>query len=476
MYHYHYSIEAKKAITEFVDGEMTTNYRLRDWSISRQRYWGCPIPIVYSPEGKAKFVGEENLPWLLPEDVDFIPTGTAPLAKSKELKERTEKLFGKDWTPEVDTMDTFVDSSWYFLRYPDTENEKEFCSKEKLKKWLPVDLYIGGAEHTYMHLLYARFFVKAMHQMGLLEFDEPFMKLRHQGMVLDKNGVKMSKSKGNVVNPNDMVEKFGADATRMYMMFAAPLDEEIAFKEEGVKGVYRFLEKVFSFFKRMQNFAEQTQNNAENNKKLLSLLHKTIKGVTEDIEGMKFNTAISKLMIFINTATQSLKDAERMQNTASQSQKFAEQTQNNAENKQDFSEIKEIMEKFLILLSPFAPHLAEELFTALHTASQSQKDAEQTQNTATQSQKDAEQTQKNVVSIFNQSWPKYDSKMIKDETIEMPIQINGKVRDKIQVSADIPEDEAKAQALASEKIKKYTKGKEIKKTIFIKGRLMNLVV
>ncbi|NCF75371.1 MAG: class I tRNA ligase family protein [Xanthomonadaceae bacterium] len=181
------------------------------------------------------------MPWLLPKDVDFRPTGTAPLAKSKKIKKRTEKIFGKGWTPEVDTMDTFVDSSWYFLRYPDPENEKEFCSQEKLKKWLPVDLYIGGAEHTYMHLLYARFFIKAMHQMGLLDFDEPFMKLRHQGMVLDKNGVKMSKSKGNVVNPDDMVKKFGADATRMYVMFAAPLDEDVIWKLREFIGFWKKL-------------------------------------------------------------------------------------------------------------------------------------------------------------------------------------------------------------------------------------------
>jgi len=418
------SEEAKKAITEFVGGKMMTNYRLRDWSISRQRYWGCPIPIVYSPKGEAKFVGEENLPWLLPEDVNFTPTGEAPLAKSKELKKRTEKIFGKGWTPEADTMDTFVDSSWYFLRYPDTENEKEFCSKEKLKRWLPVDLYIGGAEHTYMHLLYARFFVKAMRGMGLLEFDEPFMKLRHQGMVLDKNGVKMSKSKGNVVNPNDMVKKFGADATRMYMMFAGPLEEDVTWNEEGVRGVYRFLEKIYNLF---QNFKFSTSNAS---KELLRLSHKTIKGVTEDVEGLKFNTAISKLMIFINECSRH-KVLPR-----------------------------EAMEKFLILLSPFAPFIAEELFNALKSSPSSpfKKGGEP------------------VESIFNQEWPKYDPTMVKDEMIEIVAQVNGKVRDKIQAPADISEEEAKEKVLASEKIRKRIGGKKIKKIIFIKGRLVNVVV
>ncbi len=412
------SEEAKKAITEFVGGEMTTNYRLRDWSISRQRYWGCPIPIVYSPEGEAKFVGGENLPWLLPEDVDFVPDGTAPLAKSKELKERTEKIFGKGWTPEVDTMDTFVDSSWYFLRYPDTENDKEFCSKEKLKRWLPVDLYIGGAEHTYMHLLYARFFVKAMHKMGLLEFDEPFMKLRHQGMVLDKNGVKMSKSKGNVVNPNDMVERFGADATRLNMMFAGPLEEDVMWKEESVKGVYRFLEKVWRLFQEKNLIECGAGKCGDVPKEVPPLFHKTIKKVTEDIENMNFNTAISQMMIFVNECTKHK------------------------------TLPKSAMEKFLILLAPFVPHIAEELWAELGY----------------------EET------IFDQQWPEYNPDMIKDEMIEMVVQVNGKVRDKIQVSADISEEGAKEKALASDKIQKYIDGKEIKKTIFVPGRLMNLVV
>ena len=579
------SEEAKKAITEFVGGKMTINYRLRDWSISRQRYWGCPIPIVYNKKEKekikrqafqinfydqkiwkqlvggiktietralnpkekkkyfgdikkgsyikavnkktgqekyfqvrnvwkfknlkelwetkkellinifpekniknfqelknkykftndylerinknglvawevkaiepgVKFVGKENLPWLLPEDVDFKPTGTAPLAKSKELKERTEKLFGRGWTPEVDTMDTFVDSSWYFLRYPDPENEKEFCSREKLKRWLPVDLYIGGAEHTYMHLLYARFFVKAMHKMGLLEFDEPFLKLRHQGMVLDENGVKMSKSKGNVVNPDDMVEKFGADATRMYMMFAGPLEEDVMWKEEGVKGVYNFLQKIWRIFQEKNLIDCREGKSSEIDKKLPFILHKTIKGVTEDIEELKFNTAISKLMIFINTASRIV---SQPQTDVEQTQKDAERIQSgvgknilrgSASSPRSSATLLKVMENFLILLSPFAPHLSQYLWEQL-----GKKDF-----------------------ILDQKWPQYDSKFIQEETTELVIQVNGKVRDKIKVPADISEKEAKEKALASEKIKKYTEGKKIKKTIFVPGRLINLVV
>ncbi len=411
------SEEAKKEITEFVGGGLTSNYRLRDWSISRQRYWGCPIPVVYSPEGEAEFVGKENLPWLLPEDVDFMPDGTAPLAKSKELKERTEKLFGKGWTPEVDTMDTFVDSSWYFLRYPDTENEEEFCSSEKLKQWFPIDLYIGGAEHTYMHLLYARFFIKAMNKIGLVDFNEPFEKLRHQGMVLDSQGVKMSKSKGNVINPNDMVEKFGADATRLYMMFVGPLEDDVMFKEEGVTGAFRFLEKVWRLVTD-ENLADCGGSCANVSPELPPLLQKTIKKVGDDIEKLHFNTAISQMMIFVNTA---LKTGGAP---------------------------KGALGKFLIILAPFAPHICEELWFKLG----------------------------NKGGIATQAWPEYNAEMIKDIKIELIVQINGKVRAKIEAEADILEEAAKDLALENENVKKWVEGKEVVKVIFVKGKLVNIVV
>lgn len=411
--------EAKKSITDFVGGELTVNYRLRDWSISRQRYWGCPIPIVYSPEGEAKYVGDENLPWTLPEDVDFIPTGTAPLAKSKELKARTEKLFGQGWTPEIDTMDTFVDSSWYFLRYPDTENEKEFCSKEKLKRWLPVDLYIGGAEHTYMHLLYARFFVKAMNKIGLVDFREPFLKLRHQGMVLDKNGVKMSKSKGNVINPNDMVEKFGADATRMYMMFAGPLEDDVIWNEDGVVGISRFLEKVWSLSEKKKKTCncDGSGNCPGVPAQMPRLFHKTIKKVGEDIEKFRFNTAISEMMILVNY----LVKMETIPDLA--------------------------FELLLKILAPFAPHITEELW---------------------------EKIGKNE-SIFKEEWPSYNPDLARDTQIELIVQVNGKVRAKINADAEIEEDEAKKLALENENVKKWIEGKEILKVVFVKGRLVSIV-
>ncbi|MBU4536830.1 class I tRNA ligase family protein [Patescibacteria group bacterium] len=414
------SKEAKQKITELVGGELTTNYRLRDWSISRQRYWGCPIPIVYSPEGEAHLIPKEHLPWLLPTDVDFVPSGKSPLEKSKEFRERTEKIFGKGWTPEFDTMDTFVDSSWYYLRYPDAHNDIEFCSDSR-KKWLPVDLYIGGAEHTYMHLLFSRFFVKAMKQIGLLDFDEPFMKLRHQGMVLDGEGKKMSKSKGNVVNPDDMVERFGADSVRTYMLFAAPLEDEVMWNENNVIGVYRFLEKVLLI----------SENLGESSDSVINALHKTIRKVGSDIEDLKYNTAISEMMKFVNIV------------------------KNSSIGKEDF-------EAFLKILAPFAPHITEEIWYLLRST-----------------QKNADGTQINVEeikSIHLEEWPEYDDELAKDDKYIVVVQVNGKVRSEMEIEDEESEESIKNRALNDERVQKWLEGKEIKKAIYIKNRLLNLVV
>ncbi len=403
------SEEAKRAITEFVGGMMTNTYRLRDWSISRQRYWGVPIPVVYDPNGNPRIVPEKYLPWLLPEDVDFVPTGTAPLAKSEELKKRTEEIFGKGWMPETDTMDTFVCSSWYYLRYPDPHNENVFCSVERLRHWLPVDLYIGGAEHTYMHLLYARFFTRAMRKIGLIDFDEPFLKLRHQGMVLDKNGVKMSKSKGNVVNPDEIMERFGADAVRLYMMFAGPLDEDVMWNENGIVGTYRFLEKVWRLSGKLKTVNEESETE--------TLLHKTIKKVTGDIEELKFNTAISTMMIFVNAAE-----------------------------KEGIAQKQ--CEAFLKLLAPFAPHITEELWRDLgHTAS-----------------------------IHLEKWPAYDESKMKEDTVVIAVQVNGKVRATFVADADISEKSATDIAYALPEIAKWVSGQDIKKVIYVPGKIVNIVL
>ncbi|MFZ2975572.1 MAG: leucine--tRNA ligase [Candidatus Moraniibacteriota bacterium] len=411
------SSEARAEITKWLEennsGKRAIKYKLRDWLVSRQRYWGAPIPIIYCEKCGEVPVPEIDLPVELPDDVDFKPTGESPLKYSKKFQEVKCPKCGGEARRESDTMDTFVCSSWYYLRYADPKNEKEFASKEKLEKWLPVDLYVGGAEHSVLHLLYARFFTKVLHNLGYLNFDEPFLKLRHQGTILAEDGTKMSKSKGNVVNPDDVVKEFGADALRFFEMFMGPLEDMKPWQTKGIVGVRRFLEKIWKIQYKVSSIKYQVSN-----KKLESLMHKTIKKVSGDIEEMKFNTAISQLMILANVF-----------------------------DKED--EINLIhYTLYLLLLSPFAPHLAEELWEKLgHNES-----------------------------IFLQKWPVYDPEMIKDEEIELIIQINGKVRDKITVNADISEDEAKMIVLEREKVKIHIAEKEIKKIIFVKGRLINIVV
>jgi len=309
------------------------SYRLRDWSLSRQRYWGCPIPIVYDPEGKAHSVPDEHLPWTLPTDVDFKPTGKAPLASSKELHERTESIFGKGWTPEVDTFDTFVDSSWYFYRYADVTNKNEFASMDKLKKWIPVSHYSGGAEHTTVHLLYARFWHKALEDMGLVEGKEPFIKRTNHGIILGSDGRKMSKRWGNILDPDEKVGQVGADTVRMYLAFIGPYTVAVDYPWDpgGVAGVRRFLERVWRL-REVLSEAEVTELDCS--------LHRTIKKVGEDTQKFKFNTAIAQMMTFVNEAEKA-KSVGRNQ-----------------------------YEALLKVLAPFAPHITEEIWHELgHTTS-----------------------------------------------------------------------------------------------------------
>jgi len=315
-------VDPKKIVAD-IGGTFVRKYRLRDWLISRQRYWGAPIPIVYDPDGKPHAVPEEHLPWLLPNDAEYLPKGTSPLGTSKELFERTENIFGKGWKPEIDTMDTFACSSWYFFRFADPHDDKEFASKEAMQKWLPVDLYVGGAEHTVLHLLYARFYTKALRDMGYLSFDEPFLKLRHQGIILAEDGRKMSKRWDNVINPDDMVERFGADSVRLYEMFMGPLEAMKPWNTNNVMGVRRFLERVWT----MQEKVAGVVVNAETE----ALLHQTIEKVTKDIEALKMNTAVSTLMIFSNHL-------------------------------HGLTEIPKVAYGTLVkLLAPFAPHMASEI-------------------------------------------------------------------------------------------------------------------
>lgn len=314
---------AKEAIVKKVGGRMTNTYRLRDWSIGRQRYWGVPIPIVYDPEGKAYPVPQEHLPWILPEDVDFKPTGEAPLAKSAALKERTEAIFGTGWTPEVETMDTFVDSSWYFLRYTDNHNDELLANPVKQKQWLPVDIYFGGAEHTTMHLLYSRFWQKALYDLGVAVHTEPYKRRVNRGLILGPDGNKMSKSKGNVIDPDEQVKLVGADTVKMYLAFMGPYEgNNYPWDMGGIAGLRRFLERVYGLTEHLT----VTEPEA-----VTRQLHKTIKKVGADIVEHKFNTAVSAMMIFVNQA-----EKEGL--------------------------TKETFIAFLAVLAPFAPHLTEEIW------------------------------------------------------------------------------------------------------------------
>lgn len=402
------SEEAKERITKKVGGEMKSTYRLRDWLISRQRYWGTPIPIVYDPEGNAHPIPDEHLPWTLPTDVDFKPTGVAPLARSKELRERVEKIFGEGWTPEVDTMDTFVDSSWYFLRYTDPKNEKEFASKEKIKDWMPVQRYSGGAEHTTMHVLYSRFLHKALYDLELVNEKEPYKERFNRGLILGTDGQKMSKRWGNVINPDEHVHNVGADVVRMYLGFIGPynIPGNYPWDIGGVVGIRRFLERVVDV---CENVGENTSEN------VLIELHKTIKKVGEDIESFKFNTAISQLMILLNTI-------------------------------QEGKISKGDIQTLLKILAPFAPHLMEELW---------------------------EKTEKDT-SIHLEEWPGYDESRLISDTVSIVVQINGKTRGSVDVSYGSNEEKVLNIVQSDKNISIWIKG-DIKKVVYVENRLISLV-
>lgn len=435
------SAEARKEITKYLKqrnlGQTAIYYKLKDWLISRQRYWGVPIPIIHCSKCGEVPVPEKDLPVKLPEIKDFKPTGKgrhlptaspeSPLVRSVKFVNVKCPKCGAKAKRETDTLDTFVCSSWYFLRYVDPKNKKEFASKEKIKNWLPVDLYIGGAEHAVMHLLYARFFTKFLFDQKRIYFLEPFLKLFNQGTVY-RQGAKMSKSKGNVVAPDYIIEKFGADTMRLYELFMGPADQATEWSDKGVIGCYRFLNKVWNLKSKTEfPFMEAKVKKMANpsSPKLEKLIHKTIKKVTEDIENFRFNTTVSALMILANKL----------------------------EKQEKISLIHYSL--FLILLAPMAPHVSEELWSSFAKASKDKRYKE---------------------SIFLQSWPKYDPRLIKEEIITLVIQVNGKVRDKIEVEADISREKAKELAFSQKKVKNWIEDKKIKKVIFVPGKLINIVI
>ncbi len=409
-------------------GKKSTNYRLRDWLLSRQRYWGCPIPVVYCDDCGIVPVDKKDLPVLLPTDVEFTGKGESPLTTSKEFATTSCPCCGKEARREVDTMDTFVDSSWYFLRYIDPKNTEEPFSKELVNKWMPVDQYIGGVEHAIMHLLYARFFVKAFKSMGMLDFDEPFKNLLTQGMVL-MDGSKMSKSKGNTVSPIEIINKYGADTARLFVLFAAPPERDLDWSEQGVEGCFRFLNRVYRL---VDELAEIANSNAEvkavtkEDKEMRLVIHSTLKKVTADLsEKFGFNTAIAALMELIN-----------------EMYKYKElDTRNDGIT-------REGIETIVTILAPFTPHLGEELWTMIGKEG----------------------------SVFDISWPKYDEKALVQDEVEVIVQVNGKLRAKVAMDANISREDMEKMALEDAKVKAAIEGKNVVKVIAVPKKLVNIVV
>ncbi|MDD6771072.1 leucine--tRNA ligase [Inconstantimicrobium porci] len=425
--------QAKNKIVEKLHekelGSKKVNYRLRDWLVSRQRYWGAPIPVVYCDDCGIVPVPEKDLPVELPYNVEFAPDGKSPLAKCDEFVNTVCPKCGKPAKRDVDTLDTFVCSSWYYLRYPDNKNAEKAFDPEVINKMLPVDKYVGGPEHACMHLLYARFITKALRDMGYLNFDEPFKSLTHQGLILGPDGLKMSKSKGNTINPDHYIEQYGADVFRMYLMFGFAYTEGGAWSDDGIKSVSRFVERIertLDTARELINTAKDVKTTIDKPEKELNYWrHNSIKNVIADGEKMQFNTCIARMMEYTNAIAKYV--TEKTINTTF---------------------LKETVDDFVRLLAPFAPHFSEEQWNLLG----------------------------NTYSVFNESLPKFDpSALIKDE-VEIAVQLNGKVKAKINIASSLTEDQIKETALNDEHVKTAIGDKTVVKVIVIKGRLVNIVV
>ena len=426
------SADARNALCEAFEkkgiGGKKVNFRLRDWLISRQRYWGVPIPIVYCDHCGEQLVPEDQLPVLLPEDVVFDGGAISPLATSQNFVNTTCPKCGGPARREIDTMDTFIDSSWYFIRYTDARNDKEAFNRQLADYWMNVDQYIGGIEHAILHLLYSRFFVKVLHDLDLISCDEPFKGLLTQGMVL-KEGSKMSKSKGNVVSPEEIIAKYGADTARLFILFAAPVDRDLDWSDQGVEGSYRFLGRVWRIIDAYHTFGEAGKTGAltKDEKALRRELHRAVKKVTEDLDGrFNFNTAISTVMELVNAMYQYKDKCETINAGLAQ----------------------ELEEKLLLLLAPFTPHITEELWHEIGREG----------------------------SIHQQDWPTYEEAALAVDEVELAVQVNGKVRDKLTVPVAIDNDELQALAMALPKVQEFTNGKTVVKVIVIPKKIVNIVV
>lgn len=400
-------------------GEKKISYRLRDWLFSRQRYWGEPIPIIHWEDGTMSTVPEDELPLALPKTDDIRPSGTgeSPLANVEDWVNVVDPVTGKKGRRETNTMPQWAGSSWYFLRYIDPHNDKQLADPELLKRWLPVDIYIGGQEHAVLHLLYARFWHKVLYDLGFVPTKEPFQKLFNQGMILGEGNEKMSKSKGNVVNPDDIIESHGADTLRLYEMFMGPLEASIPWSTTGLDGARRFLDRIWRLFINDEGtLSEKVQTS--NDTTLEKAYHQTVKKVTEDFEHIRFNTAISQMMVFIN-------ECYKVEVIPTH-----------------------YVEGFVKMLSPIAPHLAEEIWSTLGHAT----------------------------TITYEVWPTYDESKLEDSEIDVVVQVNGKVRTKVKVAKDASKEVLEQVALEDQKVKDHTDGKQIVKVIAIPGKLVNIVV
>ena len=423
--------QAMEKIADYLEekgiGRRTIQYRLRDWGISRQRYWGAPIPIIYCESCGIVPVPEEDLPVVLPLDLKVGKDGQSPLPKEPSFYETVCPKCGRPARRETDTMDTFVESSWYYERYASPRYNKGMFDPEAVKYWLPVDQYIGGIEHAILHLLYSRFYTKVLRDFGLVDFDEPFTNLLTQGMVI-KDGAKMSKSKGNVVDPNYLIEKYGADTARLFSLFAAPPERDLDWSDQGVEGSYRFINRVWRLV--MENLETLKGPSREvgldgMSQDLHRKTHQTIRKVTGDIDRYHFNTAISAIMELTNAIYGVL-----------------------PLNGDTTGAFQEAVNAILILLSPFVPHVTEELWHQVGKESY----------------------------LLNEPWPKFDPEAAKEEEITIVVQVNGKLRDRLSLPADIREEEVKEMAMEQGKVKKYLDGKSVRKVIYVPKKLLNIVV
>jgi leucyl-tRNA synthetase len=417
--------EAKQRIIAFAEregiGQSAVTYRLRDWLISRQRYWGTPFPIIYCPKDGTVPVPESDLPVLLPEDAQFLPTGESPLRYHEAFRNVTCPQCGGPAERETDTMDTFVDSSWYWYRYLSPHEDAAPFDQDAAVRWLPVEQYTGGIEHAILHLMYARFWTKAMKDLGLTNNEEPFLRLYNQGMILGPDGQKMSKSRGNVVNPDEQVERYGADTVRCYLMFIGPWSEGGPFNMESIIGVSRWLNKVWSVALESPPDGPDVPDAV---RELQRQQHKTIKGVSDDIDGMRFNTMISKLMTYTDNIIKSKPTGIGAETWS------------------------EAIDALLLMIAPPAPHLAEELW----------------------------QRRGRPYSIHQQQWPAYDAELAADDVVTVAVQVNGKVRDRVTVAADANESQVREVALASERVAPQVDGRAIERVIYVPGRLLNIVL